>query len=460
MDELNTAIWTYVFLPCFAFVGALLTLRCRALQFRRFGLALRSTVGSAARSRGGKGGVSPFEAASTALAATVGTGNIVGTAQAIAMGGRGAVFWLWAAAFVGMAIKYTEIYLGILFRVKSGGEYTGGPMQYIERGLGARLAPLAGAYALLAALSALCMGNMSQINGSVSSVLCALREFMPVSAGEEQALRFALGGVLAAAVFAIMAGGAARAGRLAARLVPFMGLLFILLTSAVAVCHAARLPETLCGIVREALSAKAALGGAGGFALKEAVHWGLRRSAFSNEAGLGTAAVIHASSSADSPEEQGLWGIFEVFADTIVGCTATALAILCSGVSIPWGFTPGPELLQAAFSTVFGHRASALFICASMSLFGFSTVIGCSVCGAGCVRYLSGEPGVRVYRFVFSICTLIGSVMSTSFVWSAADTVNVLMALPNFVALTALSGRAGRDARRFFFDARRAHHNP
>ena len=457
MEKINSLIWSYIFLPGLAISALVLSVRCSWLQFRRFGHAMSSTVGRAfRRGEGGSGSITPLQAASTALAATVGTGNIVGTAQAIAMGGRGAVFWLWAAAALGMIIKYAEIYLGIRYRAKNrDGSYVGGPMYYIRQGLGRRFRTLAALYAFFAALSVLGMGNMCQINSSVGAITDTVKTFAALSAEDEFRLRLTLGAVLAILIFVILSGGAARVGRVTEILVPFMGLAFLLFTAIVLVCHADRLIPTLRDIVCEAFRPKAALGAAGGLGFASALHWGVRRGAFSNEAGLGTAAIAHAPAQADSPSEHGLWGIFEVFADTVVICTATALAILCSGTDIPWGTTPGPELLQSAFSTVFGVRCASLFMSLTLSLFAYSTVIGCSIYGIRCVQYLFGECSGNAYRLVFSICAVLGSVMSTTFIWTAADTVNALMALPNFIALIVLSKKIGIDTRKQFFDNRR-----
>lgn len=448
MEQLNRFIWTYLFLPCLLLCGLLLTLRCGVPQVRRFGLMLHCTIGGSRRGET-EGEISPLQAASTALAATVGTGNIIGTAQAIAMGGRGAVFWMWAAAFLGMAVKYGEILLGVKYRVRrQDGTPSGGPMYYIERGLGPRFAPLGAVYAAFAALSVLSMGNMSQINGCVSAIADAVDGFTPLSAETGFRLRLCLGLFLAVITAVILAGDARRVGRVTELLVPFMSAAFLFFTSTVILCHAQKLLPVLRGIVHDAFSPRAALGAAGGLGMKEAMHWGIRRSAFSNEAGLGTAAIAHAAAKADDPARHALWGIFEVFADTIVISSATALAILCSGVEIPWGAAPGPELLQAALATVFGPKCAALFMALSLSLFGFSTVVGCSLYGVRCVQYLFGESSGGLYRLAYAACVVVGSVMSTTTIWSAADTINALMSVPNFIALFAFSGLIGRESRK------------
>lgn len=450
MEAFNTVIWTYIFLPLMLCCGVLLTVRSGGLQFRRFGLAMRSLF---RRSDSADGSITQAQAVCTALASTVGTGNIIGTAQAIAMGGRGAVLWLWIAALLGMIIKYAEIFLGVRFRKRVNGVPVGGPMYYIEQGLGPRFKPLAAAYALFSALSVLCMGNMAQISGAVSAVARVAEELCPLSNRELYFFRLALGIALALVLYITLIGGARRVGKMAELLVPFMSGIFLLFTLTIVICHAQRLPEVIAGIVHDALSIDAAAGAAGGLMMKQAVHWGVRRGAFSNEAGLGYAAIAHASADGE-PAQQGLWGIFEVFADTILICTATALAILCSGISIPWGSTPGAELLETAAATVFGARFSCIIMALSLFLFAFSTVVGCSVYGLRCTEYLFGSAADEIYRMLFCTVTVLGSVMSTARIWLAADTVNALLAVPNFIALIALSRLIGKESRRYF------HSNP
>ena len=241
-------------------------------------------------------------------------------------------------------------------------------------------------------------------------------------------------------------------GRAAELLVPFMSVAFLLITMAVVACHGQKLLPSLGRIVSEAFRPKAALGAAGGLGLRQTILWGVRRGAFSNEAGLGSAAIAHASVQDERPEMHGLWGVFEVFADTVVICTATALAILCSGVDIPWGSVPGPELLGAAFATVFGAKSAKLIMAASLSLFALSTVFSCSIYGLRCAEYLFGRVAGGLYRLLYPVCVIFGSVLSVSLIWSAADTINALMALPNFIALFALSGKVSSAVKGTFFD--------
>lgn len=438
LDKLNDLVWTGIFLPCVLLCGLLLSLRSRFLQLRLFPASLRQLT------KGGRGdGVSPVQAASTALASTLGTGNIVGTAQAIAMGGPGAVFWMWAAALLGMAVKFAEIGLSVATRRRDGAGYSGGPMYYIGS-LGEKFRPLALMYALLAALSAFGIGNLSQISSAAGAVAGAAEKIAPEL--DPRRLRLWLGVILTLTAWLILRGGAAGVGRAAERLVPSMAGLFLLLSLFVLCCHAQALPAALRAIVTGAFSPRTAVSGIGGFGTTQAIQWGLRRGAFSNEAGLGSSAIAHGSAAARSPGEQGLWGIFEVFADTIVICTATALTILCSGVGIPWGSSPGAELLLSAWETCIPAAPAACFMALSLLLFAFTSVLGWALYGTQCVRFLWGEKAAAPYRLCFSLAITVGCLVSLRTVWAAADLLNGLMAIPNFIALFALSGKAAKYA--------------
>lgn len=438
LDKLNDLVWTGIFLPCVLLCGLLLSLRSRFLQLRLFPASLRQLT------KGGRGdGVSPVQAASTALASTLGTGNIVGTAQAIAMGGPGAVFWMWAASLLGMAVKFAEIGLSVATRRRDGAGYSGGPMYYIGS-LGEKFRPLALMYALLAALSAFGIGNLSQISSAAGAVAGAAEKIAPEL--DPRRLRLWLGVILTLTAWLILRGGAAGVGRAAERLVPSMAGLFLLLSLFVLCCHAQALPAALRAIVTGAFSPRTAVSGIGGFGTAQAIQWGLRRGAFSNEAGLGSSAIAHGSAAARSPGEQGLWGIFEVFADTIVICTATALTILCSGVDIPWGSSPGAELLLSAWETCIPAAPAACFMALSLLLFAFTSVLGWALYGTQCVRFLWGEKAAAPYRLCFSLAITVGCLVSLRTVWAAADLLNGLMAIPNFIALFALSGKAAKYA--------------
>lgn len=453
---LNRAVgrfaWEYVLLGCVLFGGLYLSARCGWVQFRHFGCALRSTLGQLLqKTRPGRGALSPRQAITTALAATVGTGNIIGTTQAIAMGGYGAVFWLWVAAGLGMGVKYAEVALAVRFRERDArGDWVGGPMYSIQNGLGRRWRWLAALFCVFGALAAFGIGNMAQAGSIADALVNAAIALRPDAARQEAALRLFLGLFLALVTAGVLFGGARRIGAVAERLVPLMSLLYIALTGAVIFAHRAALGRTLGLIFRAAFAPEAVLGGAGGITLRQCVVWGLRRSAFSNEAGLGSAAIAHAAAQTEGPVQQGFYGIFEVFVDTIVLCTLTALAILVSGVEISFGTTPGAEVITAAFATVLGARPAALFVAAALALFAYSTILGWSLYGVRCVQYLLGLGASRVYQALYVLAVVVGTTQPLPLVWELADTCNGLMAIPNFIALFALSGTAARLTRAYF----------
>lgn len=442
---ISNFIWSWLFFPGLIVCAGALTISCRGLQFRRFGLAMRLTVGSIRlRPADRKSGtVTPFQAAATALGSTVGTGNIVGVSQAIAMGGPGALFWLWAAALIGMIVKYAEVALAIYYRRGSIGS---GPMDYITHGLGRP--HLARVYGVLVTLSAFCMGNLVQVSSIADSFVRAVDACTVGPMQSPAALRFALGLVLAAVTALLLSGGAGRVGTAAEALVPLMSLLFIAASMAVVAVNHSRIIGVMSTVFIEAFRPGAITGGICGVTTAQCIQWGLRRSAFSNEAGLGTAAIAHAAADTDDPAAHGMWGIFEVFADTIVICTCTALAILCSGVNIPWGSVTGTEVYQSALASVFGARTSAVFMAVTICLFAYTSVMGWAVYGSRCAKYISGRRGAALYGFLFPCVCLCGCVMSTKGVWQIADLINALMSLPNLASLLMLAPVAGKISRK------------
>lgn len=449
---LNDFAWMYTFLPCAIAGGLFLTIRNGGVQFAHFGHAMKNTVGKMFRKQeAGEGAVTPLQAVTTALSATVGTGNIVGTTQAIAMGGYGAIFWLWLAALVGMVTKYSEIVLAIKYRERDAkGDWVGGPMYYISEGLGSGWKWLAGLFAVFAILASFGIGNMSQVNSITGSVIGAVAAFTAVSAGVESALKWLMGIVLALLVAIILLGGIKRIGAVTEKLIPFMSVFYILFALVVIGAHIGSVPDAFVKIFSSAFTPQAIGGAASGIVLKQTIIWGLRRSAFSNEAGLGSAAIAHAAADTKGPVNQGLYGIFEVFVDTIVICSLTALTIICSGVDIAFGTRPGSEVITAALATVFGGKFAALFVAIALALFAFSTVLGWSLYGTRCVQYLFGNKAVRVFQVIFIAVVVAGCVSPLSFVWDVADTFNGLMALPNFIGLFALSGVVAAETRKYF----------
>ena len=440
LASVKDVIWGPLLLPLLVGGGLFLTVRSGCAQFRRFGYAMKHTVGKLfEKKEAGHGAVTPLQALTTALAATVGTGNIVGTAQAIAMGGYGAVFWLWIAALLGMIIKYAEVVLAIQYRERnSKGDWVGGPMYYITKGLGKNWKWLAGLFCVLAALASFGIGNMSQANSIVDSVTDAVTALAPNFANVT-ALKWVLGIALAILTALVLFGGIKRIGAVTEKLIPFMSLTYILFTLVVIFGNISHVGECFSMIITAAFAPRAVMGAATGIALKQAVVWGLRRSAFSNEAGLGSAPIAHAAAETDSAVEHGMFGVFEVFMDTLVICTLTALTIIISDVEITYGVKPGSELITAAFSTVWGGKLSALFVAIALVCFAYSTILGWSLYGTRCVEYLLGHGAARVYQLIFIVVIVVGSVSSLDFVWNLADTFNGLMAIPNFIALFALS---------------------
>lgn len=449
---LNNIAWLYIFLPCVAIGGVYLTVRTGWMQFSHFGYAMRNTVGKMFRkSSAGHGAVTPLQAVTTALAATVGTGNIVGTSQAIALGGYGAVFWLWIAALLGMIIKYTEVTLSIRYRERdSRGDWVGGPMYYITNGMGPKWKWLAVVFCVFATLASFGIGNMSQVNSITGSVVDATRAFVPITDRDVLTITWVCGIVLALLVVVIIIGGIKRIGSVTEKLIPFMAILYIVFTLIVIIGNISNVGDAFAKIFTAAFAPKAVMGAASGIALKQAVVWGLRRSAFSNEAGLGSAAIAHAAADTPSPVDQGLYGIFEVFIDTLVICTLTAVTIIISEVPIEFGVKPGSTLIMTAFSTVFGGKISALFVAISLSLFAFSTVLGWALYGTRCVQYLFGMKATKLYQVIFAVIIVVGCVSPIDAVWDIADTFNGLMAIPNFIALFSLSGVAAKLTKDYF----------
>ena len=449
---LNTLAWMYILLPCVFFGGLYFTIRNKGMQFTKFGHAMKNTIGKIfEKQEAGAGAVTPFQAVTTALAATVGTGNIVGTSQAIALGGYGALFWLWIAALLGMMIKFSEVTLSIAYRERNrNGDWVGGPMYYIAKGMGPKWKWLAILFAVFAGLAAFGIGNLSQANSISGSINQAIVSFFPAASDKAGTISLIVGIVLAVLTALALFGGIKRIGRVTELLVPFMSVLYIIFTISVIVVNFGHLGDAIQKIFVGAFSPKAVLGAGSGILLKETLVWGLRRSAFSNEAGLGSAAMAHAAADTKGPVQQGLYGIFEVFVDTILICSLTGLTIILSGVDINFGVKPGSELITGAFATVFGAKFASLFVAIALALFAFSTILGWALYGSRCIEYLFGLKAIKIYQFVFIIMVVVGATTSLDVVWDVADTFNGLMAIPNFIALFALSGTVSKLVKEYF----------
>lgn len=416
-------------------VGLYLSLR---LGFPQLGLFPRAVGLFFRRMFAGKrdGGVSSFQALCTALAATVGTGNLVGVAGAICLGGPGAIFWMWVCAFFGMATKYAEAALAVRYRVKTPDGYAGGPMYTMTYGLGQRFRPLAKAYCVFGILAAFGVGNTAQVNAVVTGVNAAVSRFggQPSRMGN-----LLMGLTLAVLAGFLLFGGAKRIGAAAETLVPLAAGAYILLCIGVLLVFRRRIPAALGQILTGAFCPRAVTGGMLGSAFR-ALCVGCRRGVFTNEAGMGTASIAHACAEAE-PAEQGLMGMMEVFLDTIVICTLTALVILVSGVPVPYGMDTGAELTTRAFSQVYGAGAS-VFLAAALILFAVATILGWGLYGARCAQFLFG--GWKGFAAAQTAMVVLGAVLDTETVWKLSELANGLMALPNLICLAALTGELRR----------------
>ena len=450
---LNSIAWGPWMLILLVGTGVLLTWRLGFIQFTKFGYTMKSTLGALFRREdAGSGEITPFQAVTTALAATVGTGNIAGVTGAIVVGGPGAVFWMWLSAIFGMATKYSEVVLAVRFRERNArGDYVGGPMYYIRNGMGKGWTWLAMLFCILAAIAAIGTGNMTQINTIVTSVNATIDAFggntgasaVNICGASFTVSSLAVGLLTALIVSMVLFGGVKRIGSVTERLVPSMALLFVGCCLTVVIVNRQYVGEVFGMIFRGAFCPEAALGGAFGISILRTVQKGVGRGVFSNEAGLGSAPMAHAATSETNPVKQGLFGIFEVFMSTVVICTLTALTLLCgykSGVSVAWGQEAGAELIIASFATVFGQRLGALIVTVCITLFALSTILSWALYGGRSFEFLFGQRFGAVYQILYVAAVIVGAVMKLDIVWSIADTFNGFMAVPNLIALLALSG--------------------
>jgi AGCS family alanine or glycine:cation symporter len=446
ISEINKAVssvvWGTPMIILIVCTGLLLTVRCHFIQFRKFGCAMRHTLFKLfSRQRSGKGSVTPFQAVATSLAATIGTGNIVGISAAISLGGAGAVFWMWVSAFIGMCTKYVEIVLSVFYRRRNtAGDLVGGPMYYITRGLGPGYRWLAVIFSFLGAICALFSGNAVQAANITDAVTTAVDAISP---NHSAYIPIICATVLVISLALVLFGGMKRVGSVSEKLVPFMGGVYILCALAVITVNVENIVPVFRDIIQGAFNPSAVYGGAAGITLKSTVSWGFRRGIFSNEAGLGSAPIAHAAAETEHPVRQGFYGIFEVFMSTIVICTFTALPILICGTDIAYG-TVSTSLITTAFSTVFGTKLAGIIISVVITLFAFSTLIGWSLYGVRCAEFLFGCRIIPFYRVLFVAVTALGALMDLGLAWDLADTFNGLMSVPNLIALICLSGTAAR----------------
>ena len=429
--------------------GVYYTFRCGGIQFKWFGYIMKNTIGKIfEKKEAGEGAVTPFQAVCTALAATVGTGNIAGVTGAIALGGPGAVFWMWISALFGMCTKFAEVTLAIHFRERNDkGDWVGGPMYYISKGLGKNWKWLGSLFALFGMLAAFGIGNMTQINSIVTSISGTINSFTPINVNTANLI---IGIIVAIFCAIVLIGGLKRIGQVTEKLVPFMAVIYILSALIIFFAHIGNIGNVLRSIFVGAFTPSAVVGGAAGITISAAVKRGVGRGVFSNEAGLGSAPIAHAAADTDSAVRQGCFGVFEVFADTIVICTLTAFAVLMSGTPINFGQAAGADLTIAAFGTTLG-RAGGIIISVGLTLFATSTILSWCLYGTRCAEFLFKTTKIiKPYQVIFCLIIVLGAVTELSLVWDIADTLNGLMALPNLVGLLALSPIVIKLTREYF----------
>ena len=447
----NNFIWGLPAMVCILGVGLLLSVRTNFLQIRKFPYAIKTTLGRIFKHKDASDGtMTPFQAVCTALAGTVGTGNIAGVAGAIAIGGPGAVFWMWCSALLGMCTKFAEVTLAVHYRERSdAGEWVGGPMYYIKNGLGKRWQFLAVLYSLFGVLTVFGTGNATQVNTITTAIDTALLEFHIVAEDILPTLNLVIGILCAMLVAMVLLGGMKRIGSVSEKLVPFMALFYVILAVGVVLLNLPRLPYVIEEIFAGAFNPAAFTGGAIG-SLFLSMKNGVSRGIFSNEAGLGTGSIAHACADTRKPVKQGMFGIFEVFADTIVICTLTAMVILCSSVPVNYGTAAGAELTISGFTATYGSGAS-LFTAVALCCFAFSTIIGWGLYGSRFATFLfKTDKIVKPFFVVYSFVAILGATLDLGILWGVADTFNGLMSIPNLIALLLLSGTVVKLANEYF----------
>ena len=454
IETINTAvnnfIWGVPAMICIIGVGLYLSIRTNFLQIRKFPYAIKTTLGRIFRKRDASdGAITPFQAVCTALAATVGTGNIAGVAGAIAIGGPGAIFWMWVSALFGMCTKYAEVTLAVHYReINANGELVGGPMYYIKNGLSKKWHWLAYLFAAFGVLTVFGTGNATQVNTITTAINSALLNYNVISESAVSTSNLIIGIIIAILIAMILLGGIKRIGHVTEKLVPFMALLYILLGLGVILLNIQNVPAVFGSIFRGAFQPRAVTGGIV-LSMFTSLKKGVSRGIFSNEAGLGTGSIAHACADTKKPVKQGMFGIFEVFTDTIVICTLTALVILCSGVAVDYGKAAGAELTILGFTSTYGSWVS-IFTAVAMCCFAFSTAVGWGLYGARCIEFLFSEKVIKPFMVIYSLVAILGATANLGLMWSIAETFNGLMAIPNLIALFLLSGTVVKLTKEYF----------
>ncbi len=454
IETINTAvnnfIWGVPAMVCIFGVGLYLSIRTNFLQIRKFPYAIKTTLGRIFRKRDASdGAITPFQAVCTALAATVGTGNIAGVAGAIAIGGPGAIFWMWVSALFGMCTKYAEVTLAVHYReINANGELVGGPMYYIKNGLSKKWHWLAYLFAAFGVLTVFGTGNATQVNTITTAINSALLNYNVICESAVSTSNLIIGIIIAILIAMILLGGIKRIGHVTEKLVPFMALLYILLGLGVILLNIQNVPAVFASIFRGAFQPRAVTGGIV-LSMFTSLKKGVSRGIFSNEAGLGTGSIAHACADTKKPVKQGMFGIFEVFTDTIVICTLTALVILCSGVAVDYGKAAGAELTILGFTSTYGSWVS-IFTAVAMCCFAFSTAVGWGLYGARCIEFLFSEKVIKPFMVIYSLVAILGATANLGLMWSIAETFNGLMAIPNLIALFLLSGTVVKLTKEYF----------
>lgn len=438
LSGINGLVWGAPALILILGVGLYLSARLSFAQLALLPKAVRSFCAMLLKREQEKG-VSPFQALCTALAATVGTGNLVGVAGALCLGGPGAIFWMWISGLLGMATKYAEVVLSIRYRQPSLGGWIGGPMYVMTNGLGPRFRGMAKVYCLFGVIAAFGVGNAAQINAAVTGLNGMLRS---LGIGQTQKGNLLIGLALGQLLAVLLLGGAKRIGTAAERIVPFGAAAYIVLCAGILIARSAYIPQAFHSILEGAFSPRGVTGGMLGSAF-QALRVGFSRGVFTNEAGMGTASIAHASAEVNHPAEQGLMGIMEVFLDTIVICTLTALAILVSGVKISYGVDLGAELTEKAFASVYG-RFAGIFLGLILTLFAVATVLGWGLYGARCCEFLFGRKAWKWFAAAQAVAAALSAVLDTGTVWQFSEMINGLMALPNLITVAALTNEVVR----------------
>ena len=446
----NHFVWGIPAIICIIGVGLYLSIRTGFIQIRKFPLAMKQTIGKVFEKKEAKHGtMTPFQAVCTALSATVGTGNIAGVAGAIAIGGPGAVFWMWVSAFLGMCTKFSEVVLAVHFREKNEkGEYVGGPMYYIKNGLGKKWYWLAVLFSVFGIFTVFGTGNATQVNTIATAVNSALLNYNLISAEGVTISNWIIGIVIMILVVCVLLGGIKRIGKVTEKLVPFMAVFYILLALGVVLLNIKNVPGVFADIFYGAFNPAAVTGGMVG-SFFTSMTKGVSRGIFSNEAGLGTGSIAHACADTGKPVEQGFFGIFEVFADTIIICTLTALVILCSGTPVAFGDAAGAELTISGFTSTYGNWVS-IFTAVAMCCFAFSTIIGWGLYGARCAEFIFSSKIVKPFMVIYSMVAVVGATVDLGLVWSIAETFNGLMVIPNLIAVLLLSGTVFKLVKEYF----------